>query len=217
MRSPRARSMAAALFAIYPFNKYTRLEMSAGISWYHDEFDNQQLQDYSEQYQQAQYGTSVFNQGLAVPLTVALTRRDHGVPRVRAVGRAHVPDGVHRCAQDGRLPVAPDVRRRLPVLPAHRDQRRRGVPVPRLQQHRRHAGLLLLRRQLRTARLRLPAVCRQQGLFRQRGTAVPADRGDAHADWRARRREGRGLRRHRRRRACSDARRRRASARARPT
>ena len=63
-----------SIFAIYPFNRYTRLEMSGGVSWYHDEFENQQLDDYSKDYQQAVYGTTVFNEGLSVPLTVALTR-----------------------------------------------------------------------------------------------------------------------------------------------
>ena len=188
----------ASAFAIYPFNRYTRLELSGGISYYDEGFENQQLEDYSNDYQEALYGAVGLQQRLRDAPHGRADARDDGVPRVRSAGRAHVPGGVHRRAQGRRLAVAADVRRRLPLLPAHRDQRRRGVPVPRLQQHGRHAGLLLLRRQLRTAWLRLPAVCRQQGLLRQRGTAVPADRGDAHADWRARRRAGRVLRRHRR-------------------
>ena len=64
----------ASIFAIYPFNRYTRLELSGGVSHYSDEFRNQELQDYSDLYQQATYGATLFNQGLAVPLTVALTR-----------------------------------------------------------------------------------------------------------------------------------------------
>ncbi len=63
-----------SIFAIYPFNRYTRLEMSGGVSWYHDEFDNAELDEYSQAYQQSLYGTSIFNDGLSVPLTIALTR-----------------------------------------------------------------------------------------------------------------------------------------------
>lgn len=62
-----------SIFAIYPFNRYTRLEMSAGLSYFNDEFRNQGLQDFSQQYQLSQFGTTIFNNGTAVPLTVALT------------------------------------------------------------------------------------------------------------------------------------------------
>jgi hypothetical protein len=64
----------ASVFAIYPFNRYTRLEVSAGVSYFNDGFSNDQLQDYSQDYQQSLYGTTIFNNGTAVPLTVALTR-----------------------------------------------------------------------------------------------------------------------------------------------
>ena len=63
-----------SLFAIYPFNRYTRLELSAGVSHYSDEFRDQSLQDYSQDYQESLYGTTLFNNGTAVPLTIALTR-----------------------------------------------------------------------------------------------------------------------------------------------
>ncbi|MCC6164310.1 MAG: PD40 domain-containing protein [Acidobacteria bacterium] len=64
----------ASVFAIYPFNRYTRVELSGGVSHYSDQFRDQSLQDYSDAYQQALYGGSLFNNGTAVPLTVALTR-----------------------------------------------------------------------------------------------------------------------------------------------
>lgn len=64
----------ATAFAIYPFNRYTRLELSGGVSYFNDGFRNQQLDDFSAQFQQGQFGGSIFNNGLAVPLTVALTR-----------------------------------------------------------------------------------------------------------------------------------------------
>ena len=64
----------ASLFAIYPFNRYTRLELSGGISYFDEGFENQQLEDYSNAYQEALYGQSAFNNGFAMPLTIALTR-----------------------------------------------------------------------------------------------------------------------------------------------
>ena len=57
----------------------------------------------------------------------------------------------------------------------------------------------VLRRQLRAARLRLPAVRRTERRVRQRRAALPAHRGGAHADRRHRRHPRRVLREHRRR------------------
>ena len=57
-----------------PVQSYTRLELSGGISYYDEGFENQQLEDYSNAYQEALYGQSAFNNGFAMPLTVALTR-----------------------------------------------------------------------------------------------------------------------------------------------
>ena len=57
----------------------------------------------------------------------------------------------------------------------------------------------VLRRQLRDARLRLPAVRRPERRVRQRRAAVPDHRGGADADRRHRRRPRRVLRQHRRR------------------
>ena len=63
-----------------------------------------------------------------------------------------------------------------------------------------YPGLPVLRRQLRDARLRLPAVPRQQGVLHQRRAALPDHRGDADADRRRRRPARRLLRQLRRRR-----------------
>ena len=70
---------------------------------------------------------------------------------------------------------------------------------PRLQEHGRLPRLHLLRRQLRDARLRLPAVRRPERRVRERRTALPAHRGGADADRRHRRHPRRVLRGHRRR------------------
>ncbi len=107
--------------------------------------------------------------------------------------------GLRVRAGRGQPAVAPDVRRRRALLPAARHQRRARVPRARLQELGRVPRLHVLRRQLGTARLRLPGVPRQQGVLHQRRAAVPADRSGADAD-RGRRRAARRLLRRPRRR-----------------
>jgi WD40 repeat protein len=57
-------------FAIYPFNRYRRLEMYGGITNYRESFDNPDLEAYSQQYQQDQFGQTLFNNGTMAPLGV---------------------------------------------------------------------------------------------------------------------------------------------------
>jgi WD40 repeat protein len=58
-------------FGIYPFNRYARVELSAGIVNYAEEFEDPALQEYSEQYQQDVYGTVLFRNGTFVPFGVS--------------------------------------------------------------------------------------------------------------------------------------------------
>jgi WD40 repeat protein len=55
-------------FAIYPFNRYRRVEMYGGVTNYQEEFDDPGLEAYSQQYQQQQFGQPLFNNGTMVPL-----------------------------------------------------------------------------------------------------------------------------------------------------
>ena len=99
----------------------------------------------------------------------------------------------------GRPAVASDVRRRCALLPAARLDRRAGDAGQGLPQLRRLPRLPVLRRQRRSARLRLSAVRRAEHRAGERRAALPADRSGADADRRDRRHPRRVLRRHRRR------------------
>ncbi len=85
---------------------------------------------------------------------------DDGVPRVRAAVGQHDAPVVRGCAQGGQLAVAPDGRRRCALLRAARGERGVRGACLRLQELGQRAGLHVLRRQLRNAWVRLPAVPR---------------------------------------------------------
>jgi hypothetical protein len=57
---------------IWPFDRYRRLEVSASLYDISEEYSDPQQQAYSEQYQQSLYGTPIFQNGIAVPLSAAL-------------------------------------------------------------------------------------------------------------------------------------------------
>jgi WD40-like Beta Propeller Repeat len=61
-------------FAIYPLNRYARLEMSAGLINFKQEYDNPDLQQVANDYQQQQYGQSLFANGNLMPLGLAYVR-----------------------------------------------------------------------------------------------------------------------------------------------
>src|SRR5262249_11276399 len=60
----------------YPFNRYARVELSGGLVQYNEEYSDPSLQQYSEQYQQQQYGSVLFRNGTMVPLSVAFVSED---------------------------------------------------------------------------------------------------------------------------------------------
>ena len=61
-------------FAIYPLNRYARLEMSAGLLNFHQSYDNPDLQAQADAYQEATYGHSLFANGNLMPLGIAYVR-----------------------------------------------------------------------------------------------------------------------------------------------
>jgi hypothetical protein len=61
-------------FAIYPLNKYRRLEASIGILNYDEQFNDPALEEYSNAYQQAVYGTTLFRNGTSMPLGAAFVQ-----------------------------------------------------------------------------------------------------------------------------------------------
>lgn len=58
-------------FGIYPLNRYRRLEVYGGAVNYQERFDDPGLANYSDQYQQQQFGRTLFNNGTMLPLGLA--------------------------------------------------------------------------------------------------------------------------------------------------
>jgi hypothetical protein len=60
----------------YPFNRYSRIELTGGVVQYNEEYSDPGLQQYSDQYQQQLYGTTLFRNGTMLPLGVAFVSED---------------------------------------------------------------------------------------------------------------------------------------------
>ncbi len=65
-----------SLFAPYPLSRYSRIEMSAGIVRYNEQFDDPTVEQISQDYQTQIYGASLLRQGTSVPLGVAFVHED---------------------------------------------------------------------------------------------------------------------------------------------
>jgi Omp85 superfamily domain/WD40-like Beta Propeller Repeat len=63
-------------FGIYPVNRYARVELSAGAVQYIEEFNDPDLEEYSEQFQIDRYGREILREGTAYPLGVAFVHED---------------------------------------------------------------------------------------------------------------------------------------------
>ena len=57
-------------FAVYPFDRFRRLEFSAGLFTYQESFDNQLLQAESEEFQVQNFGALLFRDGAFMPLGI---------------------------------------------------------------------------------------------------------------------------------------------------
>ncbi len=60
----------ATAFGIWPFNRYRRVEVSGGVVNYSEQFEDQSLQQYSQGYQEQQFGRQLLNNGTMVPFGV---------------------------------------------------------------------------------------------------------------------------------------------------
>ncbi len=77
-----SRDMAVAVrtnrgatgFGIYPLDRYRRIEVSGGISYTKEQYNNSDVAAVSQQYQQSLYGRQLFRNGWAIPLTVAFVQ-----------------------------------------------------------------------------------------------------------------------------------------------
>ena len=61
-------------FAIYPFNRYRRVEVFGGFNRYQESYNDPLVQEASEEYQEQVYGRQLFNNGNMVPLGVAFVQ-----------------------------------------------------------------------------------------------------------------------------------------------
>ncbi len=57
-------------FGIYPINRYARLQFSAGLLYYSQGYNDETLQDLADDYQQEQFGRTLFNSGNFMPLGI---------------------------------------------------------------------------------------------------------------------------------------------------
>jgi hypothetical protein len=57
-------------FGIWPFDKYRRVEVFGGMLQYNESFNDPAVQEYSQQYQQDQFGRTLIQSGTFVPLGV---------------------------------------------------------------------------------------------------------------------------------------------------
>ena len=61
----------ATAFGIWPFNRYRRVEISGGVVHSNERFEDVGLQQYSQQYQEQQFGRQLLNNGTMVPFGLA--------------------------------------------------------------------------------------------------------------------------------------------------
>ncbi|MBI3264503.1 MAG: BamA/TamA family outer membrane protein [Acidobacteria bacterium] len=60
-----------SVFAIYPFNRYARVELFGGVMQYREEYNNPDLQDLALDYQVQNFGRQLFRSGTFIPLGLA--------------------------------------------------------------------------------------------------------------------------------------------------
>jgi hypothetical protein len=61
-------------FAIYPFNRYRRVEVFGGFNRYQESYNDPTVEQFANDYQQQQYGRLLFNNGNMIPLGVAFVQ-----------------------------------------------------------------------------------------------------------------------------------------------
>ena len=62
------------MFGIYPFNRYRRVEVFGGFTRYQERYEDPNVGAVADQYQQQQYGASLFNNGNMVPIGAAFVQ-----------------------------------------------------------------------------------------------------------------------------------------------
>ena len=67
-------SRGATVFGIWPFNRYRRVELFGGVVNYREEFEDPGLQQYSQEYQEQQFGRQLLNNGTMTPIGLAFVQ-----------------------------------------------------------------------------------------------------------------------------------------------
>ena len=62
------------VFGIWPIDRYRRVELFGGVLQYAEEFNDPGLQEFSDTYQQQQFGRQLFRSGMYVPLGVTFVQ-----------------------------------------------------------------------------------------------------------------------------------------------
>ncbi len=63
-----------SVFATYPLDRYRRIELSTSVLNYNERYNDPTLEEYSNNYQEENYGTLLFREGTSVPLGVAFVQ-----------------------------------------------------------------------------------------------------------------------------------------------
>ncbi|MBI3402143.1 MAG: PD40 domain-containing protein [Acidobacteria bacterium] len=63
-----------SVFGIYPLDRYRRVELSAGLAHYSEQFRDPALDDFSTGFQQQQFGRTLLRNGTFVPLSAAFVQ-----------------------------------------------------------------------------------------------------------------------------------------------
>jgi outer membrane protein assembly factor BamA len=67
-------SRGGSAIGIYPLNRYSRLELSAGILQFEQEYEEPELQQIADEYQEAVYGRTLFSNGTYMPFGINFVR-----------------------------------------------------------------------------------------------------------------------------------------------
>jgi hypothetical protein len=67
-------SRGATVFGIWPFNRYRRVELFGGVVNYSEKFEDPNLEQYSQQYQEQQFGRRLLNNGTMAPFGLAFVQ-----------------------------------------------------------------------------------------------------------------------------------------------
>ena len=188
-RSRRARCAAAPPSASIRSTATAASSSRAASCSYNEEYNDPACSSVADAVPAAAAtARQLFRNGTLVPLGVAFVQETTVFREFGPLAGSTMRLAYDVAPKIGSTAVAPDARRRRALLPCgSATQRRARDPRPRLQELGRLPRLPVLRRQLRDARLRLPAVRRPQGVLPERRAALPAHRGGAHADRRDRR------------------------------